>query len=179
MKEMKILLSVLWINIVMLSSCVNPERVIPGTWTVTQAKIDGQEEVSVSDEAQDSTCGQMNASVKFKITSGTITFNENGTYTFKTTYSATVSRTTDNCGSYSIPLTQTDTASGTWTLLGKDKIVLKPSNSNTQAECTIVKIKRKKMVITCPCTKDCQVDLLQDGDIDYVWKETEFTMEKQ
>ncbi len=164
-------------SLILLGACANPEKVIPGTWTVVEAKFDGQNELSISDSNQNPDCGNETASATAQITSAIFQFNEDGTYTNTTTLSVTYTYNSDQCLSISLPITETDTISGTWTLLGKDKLLLKTSSQ--EAECTIVKLKRKKMILSCPCMKDCQFDLLEDGDIDYTLKETEFSMEKQ
>ena len=177
MRKMHLLIAGTSLAALSLLSCKNPEKIIPGTWTVVEAKADGQTELNITDSNQDPNCGNETASIKAKITSATFTFNEDGTYTNRTTFSATYTYNSDQCPSLTVPTSNTDTVNGTWTLLGKDKLILKSSGQET--ECTIVKLKRKKMVLSCPCVKDCQFDILDDGDIDYTLKETEFTMEKQ
>ena len=165
-------------SISLLVSCAKPEKVIPGTWTITEAKVDGKDELNVTDSGQDPDCGNTTASVTAKINGGKATFNEDGTYILTRNVSATFTQNSESCPSFTLPISDVDTTKGTWVVVGKDKLILKESGSNEQAECTIVKLKRKKMVLKCPCTQDCQIDLLEDGDVDYVWQETEFVLEK-
>lgn len=166
------------IGLMVIASCVKPEKRIPGTWTATSVKFDGQEEVTITDSDLDLTCGEVSASASVRITSLTVTFKEEGNYTMITTYLESGNYNSTLCGSYSGTSTEIDTTDGTWAVIGKDKLILKPSDSNQETECTIVKLKKKEMILSCPCVEDCDVDLLEDGDIDYILKEIEFTLEK-
>ncbi len=173
MSKGKLIIGTLIIGAIVLSSCKNPKRRLPGTWESRDNRIDGKNELIASDQAGHILCGGVNASMKITFEKITLKINKDESYQAEIRSRTTLDLTYDACPKESLTKDTTINEEGTWTLVDKTKIRFMPKDGK-QYECEIVELSKTKLQLKCPCVEDCSLDILGDGDVDYTIGDWEF-----
>ncbi|NPA35178.1 MAG: hypothetical protein GXO48_09650 [Chlorobi bacterium] len=172
------IIGALLIGAVVLSSCNNTKRRIVGTWESTDIKIDGKNELVVSDNANAGLCGEANATMKTSFNRVTLTIKKDESYLAESRVSSTITVTYDLCQTQTANLDTFFTEEGAWSLVDKNKILFQPKDGK-QYECEIIELTKSSLKLKCPCVEDCAIDVLGDNDVDYTIGDYEMNATKK
>ncbi len=178
MRKNTAIIGIFLIGAIVISSCNNTKRRIVGTWESTDIKTDGKNELVVSDNANDISCGEVSATQKLTADKVTLTIKKDESYLMETRFSGSIDITSTFCSPISIVIDTFVKEEGTWTLVDKKKILFQPKDAK-QYECDIIELTKKSLQIKCPCVEDCSIDVLGDNDVDYTLGEWEMNATKR
>ncbi len=162
----------------LVQSCSKPEKRIVGTWKATTVTIDGKQKVTFGDQANDDLCGNISANLSLEIADLILTFTKDKNYQMNMRTLSNYTIDLNVCGDDRGSSDTTMAEEGTWEFVSKEKLMFKSKDGDVY-ECDVLELKKKSLRLKCPCVRDCEIDLLGDGDIDYTIGYWEGTFSKQ
>ncbi len=161
------------------TGCKSTEKRLQGEWKVTNVYIDGKEILEIKENYDTWFCGRATDIAKYQMDNGSILFDESGRYRAMIVYILKETVEYQFCNSDNYDEYSATSDEGRWRLIGKDRLEIYTPAYDKTYECTIERLKKKELRLRCPCWKDCSIDLLEDGDVDYTIKEVEIVAVKQ
>ncbi len=169
-----------------LQGCKKVEKRIAGFWKVDEVLANGNPSIVISEQGEtgNPACPTITYTLTINILNMSLVFRDDKHYLISTEAEIKY-ETSSQCDNETYIDTMTFVEMGTWAQTDKTTVTMVPNTSDeewpiiisfdgTPYTCDINEAKRKTLKMTCK-PQNWKLDLLEDGDIDYVLETFEIT----